>query len=78
MNVGVLEIVLVAIVTVAAAVAVLTTGRRWVLAFPAYFAIAAVCSPADPLSTVLFAVPCCVVYAIGILTTSRAAERAGR
>ena len=72
MGIGILEIALLFIVTACVAVAVVMTKRRWLLGLPVYFVIATLCSPADPLSTVLIAVPCCLVYVFALLATSPA------
>lgn len=60
----------VALVILSAAIAVFLARRcqrPWLHAIPVQVAIIAVFTPADPLSTLLIATPCCVLYALGVL-----------
>lgn len=57
MSVSVNEVALIAVVAVAAATIVVRTGSRWVGLIPLVFLVAALLSPADPVSTVAIALP---------------------
>ncbi len=70
-QIGLFEIVLLLFVTACVTVGSATSKRHWLFGLPAFFAIAVVCSPADPMSTLAIAVPSCCVYAIALLRTTR-------
>lgn len=66
MGIGVNELVLLLLVTASALVGVKLTKRRWLLGLPAMFVVAILFSPADPLSTLLIALPCCCIYSFAL------------
>lgn len=74
MEIGVIEVVLVALVAASALIGVKQTGRRWLLGLPALFVVAMVFSPADPLSMLLIAVPCGCIYSAALLRCSIAGK----
>jgi len=61
MSVGTLEIAFLAVATVALGIAAVATKRRWLAAFPLFFVVAALVSPADLMSTLLIAIPNCAL-----------------
>jgi Sec-independent protein secretion pathway component TatC len=67
MQVGVLEVVLIVISAALATFLTQRCHRPWLLGIPVQVAVISVCTPADPVSTLLIAVPCCGVYALGVL-----------
>ncbi|MCA9074201.1 MAG: hypothetical protein KDA93_04145 [Planctomycetaceae bacterium] len=64
MSVSVNEIVLVAIVGLACWAIVKRTQRRWIGAIPLFVLLAALTTPADPVSTLIVSVPNCLLYGI--------------
>ena len=72
MGIGFVELALFFLVTACVVVAVKLTKRRWLFGLPAFFVVAMACSPADPASTLLIAVPCCCIYTLALLKTKPA------
>jgi Sec-independent protein secretion pathway component TatC len=71
MSVGVVELAVVLIVLVVAGL-LFALRRDWrVLAYPLFFALAAIATPAEPLSMLLVAVPSSCIYLLA--TRSRGA-----
>ena len=70
-QISLFETVLLLMVTVSCIVGSVISKQRWLLGLPLFFAIAAACSPADPVSTLAFAVPSCCIYAIAFLISTR-------
>jgi Sec-independent protein secretion pathway component TatC len=69
MEIGPIELALVLLVAGCVVLAVAVTKRRWLLGLPAFFVVGMICSPADPASTLLIAVPCCCIYAFALWRT---------
>jgi Sec-independent protein secretion pathway component TatC len=64
MGIGILEIAFLVGVTIATALTVMATKRRWVAVVPAFFLIAIFVSPSDIVSTLLIGVPNCVLFVL--------------
>lgn len=71
MAVGAVELLLLAIVGTSILFAIIVTKKRWMLGLLGYFVIAALFTPADPLSLLLIAVPSCCIYTIALLMKGR-------
>lgn len=67
MHVGVQEIVLIIFSAVVAVFMARRSHRPWLLGVPVQVAVISICTPADPMSTLMIALPCCVLYALGVL-----------
>ncbi|MDA1163728.1 MAG: hypothetical protein O3B13_11555 [Planctomycetota bacterium] len=67
MQVGVLEVGLIVISAVSATFLARRSHRPWLLGIPVQVAVISICTPADPVSTLMIALPCCVMYALGVL-----------
>lgn len=67
MHVGIQEIVLIIISAAVAAFMARRSHRPWLLGIPVQVAVISICTPADPVSTLMIALPCCVMYALGVL-----------
>lgn len=67
MHVGVQEIVLIIMSAMVAVFMARRSQRPWLLGIPIQVAVISVCTPADPASTLMIALPCCVIYTLGIL-----------
>lgn len=78
MNIGVIEIAVVLIVTIPVVIAVALNKKAWLLGIPAFFVVATVFSPPDPLSTLAIALPCCCIYVFALLKTRPADGLSGR
>lgn len=75
MALGVNEIVIVVLVAVVTAVAFPWIQRRWLAVFPLVCLSAAIFSPADPISTLLIAVPNMLVVALAVRLARRSSAR---
>jgi Sec-independent protein secretion pathway component TatC len=67
MHIGIQEIVLIIMSAVVAALLARRCHRPWLLGMPVQVAVISFCTPADPVSTLLIAVPCCLLYAFGVM-----------
>lgn len=74
MHVGIQEVVLIIMSAVAAAFMVRRSHRPWLLGIPVQVAVISLCTPADPVSTLMIALPCCVMYALGVLKSGMNSE----
>jgi hypothetical protein len=70
-HIGLFELALLFIITVSCVVGCVISKQYWLLGLPMFFAIGAVCSPADPMSALAIAVPSCCVYTVALLRTNR-------
>lgn len=66
MGLGTLELVLLAVVIAGTLAAVAVTKNRYLLGVIGFFVIAAVCTPADPLSMLLIAIPSAGIYGFAL------------
>jgi Sec-independent protein secretion pathway component TatC len=66
MGIGTIEIVLLVVAIIGTVLAVTITQNKYVLGVIGFFVIAAVCSPPDPLSMLLIAVPSACIYILAI------------
>ena len=64
MGIGIVEIAFLVLVTLATALTVMATKRRWVVVVPAFFLIAVFVSPSDIVSTLLIGVPNCILFVL--------------
>lgn len=67
MHVSIQEVVLIIFSAIVAGVMVRRCHRPWLLGIPVQVAVISFCTPADPLSTLMIALPCGVMYALGVL-----------
>ena len=74
MHVGVQEIVLIIFSAIVAAIIARRSHRPWLLGIPVQVAVISICTPADPVSTLMIALPCCVMYAFGVLKSGMKPE----
>ena len=76
MGLGILEIGLLVLTTLVTCLIVKLTKQRWLLAFPGFFLIAAVVSPADIFSMLIIGLPNCLLFALvfKLFAGRRAAE----
>lgn len=70
MGIGTLEIVLLVVAIVGTLAAVVVTKNRYLLGVIGFGIIAAVCSPPDPLSMLMIAVPSICIYALAVRAAS--------
>ena len=71
LSIGAIEL---AVVIVALGLVLLlgrTAQRRWLFGIPAMFAVAALTTPSDPVSQLLVAVPCSLIYAVALIRQER-------
>jgi Sec-independent protein secretion pathway component TatC len=68
-QIGVLEVVSLVVVTlVLGAIGIFKPAAwRWLAAIAAILIVATICTPADPISTWLVAIPACAVFAAGVI-----------
>jgi Sec-independent protein secretion pathway component TatC len=76
MHIGIQEIVLIIMTAAVAALLARRCQRPWLLGMPVQVAVISFCTPADLASTLLIAVPCCLLYAFGILKSGVTPEPA--
>ena len=69
MHVGIQEVVLIVMSAVVAALMARRSHRPWLLGIPVQVAVISICTPADPVSTLLISLPCCVMYALAVLNS---------
>lgn len=74
MHVGIQEVVFIILSAIVSAVMACRCQRPWLLGIPVQAAVISICTPADPLSTLMIALPCCVVYALGVLKSGAKPE----
>ncbi len=74
MHVGIQEVVLIIMSAVVAAFMARRCHRPWLLGIPVQVAVISICTPADPVSTLMIALPCCVMYALGVLKSGMKQE----
>ena len=67
MHVGVQEVVLIIFSAIVAVFMARRSHRPWLLGIPVQVAVISICTPADPISTLMIGLPCCVMYAFGVL-----------
>jgi Sec-independent protein secretion pathway component TatC len=67
MHGGIQEIVLIIFSAIVAAFMARRSHRPWLWGIPVQVAVISICTPADPVSTLMIALPCCVMYALGVL-----------
>ncbi|NQV28086.1 MAG: hypothetical protein HQ518_27355 [Rhodopirellula sp.] len=67
MHIGIQEVFLIIFSTIVAVFMARRRHRPWFLGIPVQVAVISACTPADPVSTLLIAVPCCVLYTLGVL-----------
>lgn len=67
MHVGIQEVVFIIVSAIVAAVMARRCQRPWLLGIPVQAAVISICTPADPVSTLMIGLPCCVIYALGVL-----------
>ena len=76
MHVGIQEIVLIIFSAIVAAFTARRCRRPWLLGIPVQVAVISICTPADPVSTLMIALPCCGMYALGVLKSGLKPEPA--
>lgn len=67
MHIGAIEIVLIIVSAIMAAYMARRSHCPWLLGIPVQVAVISICTPADPASTLMIALPCCIIYALGVL-----------
>jgi Sec-independent protein secretion pathway component TatC len=67
LSIGVLEIALVLATAIVTVWVAMRTSRSWLNGNIAFAAVAMLTSPADPVSMLLIAVPCCTIYTAALL-----------
>lgn len=72
MSVSIQEIGLVLIACVL--VAAFAGKRTWLWGIPAQLTIIAICTPADPVSTLMIGLPCSLIYVFALLRTEKQAR----
>jgi len=76
MHVGIQEIVLIIFSAIVAARMARRSHRPWLWGIPVQVAVISICTPADPVSTLMIALPCCGMYALGVLKSGLKPEPA--
>ena len=74
MSLGVSELVLLAVVAVGTGWAIRRTGQLWLGVLPVVVLIASLFSPADPVSTLLIAVPNALLVGVAVRLAQRASS----
>ena len=64
MGISIVEVAFLVLVTLATALTIMATKRRWAVVVPAIFLIAVCVSPSDIVSTLLIGVPNCVLFVV--------------
>jgi Sec-independent protein secretion pathway component TatC len=67
LSIGALEIALLLVTAIVTVWVAMRTSRSWLNGIIAFAAIAMLTSPADPVSMLLIAVPCCTIYTAALL-----------
>ncbi len=74
MHLGIQEVVLIVMSAVVAMFMARRCRRPWLMGIPVQVAVISICTPADPVSTLMIALPCCLLYALGVLKSGLNAE----
>ena len=76
MHVSIQEVVLIIAAAAVSGVLARRSHCPWLLGIPVQVAVISFCTPADPVSTLMIAVPCCLLYALAVVKSSRQPEAA--
>jgi len=74
MHVGIQEIVLIVLSVAVTTFMARRSHRPWLIGIPIQVAVVSICTPADPVSTLVIYLPCCVMYASGVLKSGTKPE----
>ena len=67
MHVGIQEVVLIVMSAIVAAFMARRCQRPWLVGIPVQVTVISICTPADPVSTLLIDLPCSEIYTLGVL-----------
>ncbi len=67
LSIGVLEIALFLVTAIVTVTVAMRTSRSWLNGIIALAVVAMLASPADPVSMLLIAVPCCTIYTAALI-----------
>jgi Sec-independent protein secretion pathway component TatC len=76
MSVGIVEVALLVVVTLATAIIVRATKVRWLVVVPAYYLVAVLVSPPDAISGLLIAIPNIALFALAFRHFAKGAGQA--